>query len=149
MLKEQIEADFIKAFKERNTVKKNTLGILKSRITEWKANKSNLGKEITDADIITIVASEVKKRNQAIEVYKTAIGSLLALDNIAQEEHELLVLQSYLPTQLSDEDIKHEILEIKSQTPPNLMAAVMQHFNKNFKGQFDNKKLQEILNAEK
>ena len=70
-----------------------------------------------------------------------------AQTNMVNEIAEKTILETYLPAQLSDEDIRHEILEIKEQNPPNLMGAVMQHFNKNFKGQYDNKKLQELLKA--
>ena len=46
MLQQRIEKEFIEAFKAGDKTKKTTLGLLKSRISEWSADKKNLGKEI-------------------------------------------------------------------------------------------------------
>lgn len=146
MLKQTIEADFITAYKAKETLKKNTLGLVKSRMSEWAADKKNTGKEITEIDIIDILNSEVKKRNQAIEMYVTN-GSESALENAAKEKEELGILKFYLPTQMTQEAIETEIVSIRKQLaePSKLMQMVMKHFNSNYKGQFDNKQLQEIL----
>lgn len=146
MLQKQIEKEFIEAYKAKEVLKKNTLGILKSKITEWKASKGNANKEILDNDIISIIASEVKKRNQAIEIYKTN-SSDIAIENAEKEEAELVILMQYLPKQMSTDEIIIEIDFIKAKLAEGarLMPVVMKHFNENFKGQFDNKKLQELL----
>ena len=146
MLKQTIEADFITAYKAKETLKKNTLGLVKSRMSEWAADKKNTGKEILEMDIIDILNSEVKKRNQAIEMYQTN-GTESALENAAKEKEELVILKFYLPTQMTEEAIRTEISTIKAQLaePGKLMQMVMKHFNSNYKGQFDNKQLQELL----
>jgi len=145
MLKDKIDKDFIEAFKAKNTVKKNTLGILKSRMTEWKAEKKNLGKEIADEDIISIITSEVKKRNQAIELYISSHSEQGDV-NAEKEQTELNILLTYLPKQLNDVEIMTEILKVKKNIAEGpLIANVMKHFNTNFKGKFDNKKLQELI----
>lgn len=141
-----IEKSFVEAFKAKDMVKKNTLGIVKSRISEWKSDKKNTGKEILDVDIITILSSEVKKRNQAIDMYNSN-GSETAKTNAQKEQVELDILKLYLPTQMSEQEIFEKIQDVFVNLNPGeqLTPNVMKHFNSNFKGQFDNKQLQTIL----
>lgn len=142
MLKTKIEAAYIVAFKERDTVKKNTLGIVKSKITEW--SKINLGKEISDSDITGILTSEIKKRNQTVEMYADQFNEQ-ALENKARELKEIDILREFLPIQMTETEIVAEIEKVKATNPTKLMPAVMQHFSKNFKGQYDNKVLQYLI----
>lgn len=149
MLKTKIELDFIEAFKHRDTLKKNTLGILKTAMSNWATDKKNAGKEISDADIINILSSEVKKRKQTLELYAdAAVKDAAMLENIANEEKELAILMEYLPPQMTEEEMLTEINNLKKGlvSTDKLIPVVMGHFNKLFKGQFDNKKLQELLN---
>lgn len=144
MLKKTIEADFITAFKSGDKLKKNTLGILKTAIFNWGADKKNAGKEITEEDIIGIVSSEIKKRNQAIDMYKTNPDAQTQMEN---EMAELEILKTYLPTQMTEEEMLTEINNIKKGlvSTDKFMPVVMGHFNKLFKGKFDNKALQELI----
>jgi uncharacterized protein YqeY len=145
MLQERIEREFIEAFKAKDMTKKNTLGILKSRISEWKADKKNTGKEIADDDILGILTSEVKKRVQAIDMYKTNTSDV-AQTNMANEIAEKTILETFLPSQMNDVEIMTEILKVKTSLAMGpLVGNVMKHFNTNFKGRYDNKKLQELL----
>ena len=58
-------------------------------------------RELTDAETLKVVAKEAKKRKEAIEAYQGAGREDLA----AKESAELVVLEAYLPAQLSDEEI--------------------------------------------
>jgi uncharacterized protein YqeY len=142
-LQAKIEVEFISAFKAKETIKKDTLGIVKSKISEWA--KANPEKIISDTDVVTILASEIKKRNQTIDMYSTQLNNEQAKANMAKEQVELYILQSFLPQQLTEEQILAEIEAIKATNPAKLMPAVMQHFSKNFKGQYDNKQLQTLI----
>lgn len=143
-MKQRIEADFVAAFKAKDMVKKNTLGLVKTAISNWGADKKNSGKEITDADIIGIITSEIKKRNQAIDIYKTNPALQGQMD---AEQAEIDILKQYLPVQMTQEEMLAEINNIKSGlvSTDKLVPVVMGHFNKLFKGKFDNKALQELL----
>jgi uncharacterized protein YqeY len=143
LLQAKIEAEFISAFKAKDTVKKDTLGIVKSKISEWL--KAHPTVAISDGDIVTILASEIKKRNQTIDMYSTQLDNEQAKANMAKEQLEIYILQSFLPQQLSDEEIKIEIENVKATSPAKLMPAIMQHFSKNFKGRYDNKHLQTLI----
>lgn len=142
-MKQKIEKDFIEAFKIKNIVKKDTLGLLKTRISEWE--KKNPGIEITQSDIETIVISEVKKRNQAIDILKTNPSESAKL-NMGRESYEIGILTQYLPKQMSIEELSTELITLKTENPNITQSQIMGYFNKTFKGKFNNKILIGILN---
>lgn len=145
-MKQQIEKDFIEAFKTKNIVKKDTLGLLKTRISEWE--KKNPGIEITQTDIEIIIKSEIKKRNQAIDILKTNPSEQAKL-NLDRENDELNVLTQYLPKQMSAEELSTELETLKAGNPNITQPQIMGYFNKTFKGKFDNKVLMGILSGSK
>lgn len=147
MLKETIEKDFITAFKEKDALKKNTLGILKSEIT--KTEKGGTVKEITDEVIFGILASEIKKRNQTIVMITGKSGMEDTLDVLGKE---IVILQAYLPAQMSETEMTIEInkiLAIPDNAGKNVMGLIMKEFANNFKGKYDNKKLKELIEGKK
>lgn len=141
MLKTTIEKDFITAFKAKDAVKKNTLGILKTAITN--SEKAAPGKEITDEVIFGIIASEIKKRNQTLDL----ISGKDMTETVTILNTEIEVLNSYLPAQMTDEEMTIEINKIVLTIPAgqNAMGVVMKHFNTNFKGKYDNKRLKDLI----
>lgn len=149
MLQERIANEFLIAFKGKDILKKDTLNILKARISAWKSSKENAKKELTDNEIINLINSEIKKRNQAIEIYKS---NPAASANLEKEEKEKAILQTLLPEQMSEGEILSYIskiaTEMKEAEQPisMLLPNTMKYFNSNFKGQFDN---QQVLNLVK
>lgn len=136
-LKEKIEKDFVIAFKERSVLKKNTLGMLKTRIVEFTKSKKT---EVTDEVILEIIFSEIKKRNQTCSL----IGKETEL--YKNTELEIEFLKSYLPLQLT----KTEMLDIVTslgfdKSDKTVMGLIMKEFNLNYKGKFDNQILKEII----
>jgi uncharacterized protein YqeY len=142
MLQQKIEAAYIAAFKAKDIVQKNILSIVKSKITEW--TKLNPGKELSDVDVIGIVSSEIKKCNQTVDACRGA-ETVSAVNALQQGLREIEILTTFLPAQLTEADIVAEIEAIKATNPARLMPAVMQHFSKNFKGQYDAKLLQSLI----
>ena len=143
-LKERIQTDFILAFKAKETVKKDTLNLLKSKITETEKAKGNASLE--DTEILKVIASCIKQRKQSIDEF-TKGGRL---DLVEVEQGELTVLESYLPTQMDETKIKEEITtmlhEFVGQTNiPKVRGQIMGKFNRLFTGMFDNLKLKNIL----
>lgn len=142
ILKAIVERDFMTAYKMKQEEVKNTLKLLKSAISTWE--KANPGKETTDEVVVTIIGSEIKKRNQAIDAYSKS-NDLVAQANMAKEQAELYILQKYMPQPLTDEEITNEIETVKATNPERLMPAVMQHFSKNFKGRYDARYVQSLI----
>jgi len=141
-MKQQIEKDFVEAFKSKNIVKKNTLGLLKTRISEWE--KKNPHNEIQKPDIETIIISEIKKRIQAIDILKSN-PSEQAKSNMVKESYEMDILLQYLPKQMSEDELLTELNNLKQITPNITQPQIMGYFNKNFKGKFNNQILINLL----
>lgn len=143
----QIQADFIKAFKEKDETTKSALSSVKAKITE--AEKNNSGKQLSDADVMKIIASSIKQRQQSIEAFNAGGRHDLA----DKEEAEMRVLQSYLPQQMTREEIEAAAREI-IQTMPGvetnsraLIGKTIGTFNKKFVGQADMKIVKEVVES--
>ncbi len=104
-LKQQIQQDMIAAMKAKEEVKVSALRMLKAAVLKFETSGDR--KEATDEDILTIIGREVKQRKDAIEGFKTGGRPEMA----AQEEAEMVILQAYLPAQMSEEELKKVIQE--------------------------------------
>ena len=105
-LKAQLQSDLNGAIKSRNTVVAETIRMVLSAITnEEVAGKEK--KELTDAEVITVLTREAKKRREAAEAFEQGGRA----DKAAQEKAEGEVIAGYLPAQLSEAEIKQLIAE--------------------------------------
>ena len=110
-LKEKLQADLTDAIRSRNEVVSGTVRMLLAAITnEEVAGKS--AKVLTDAEIITVLSREAKKRREAVEAYTQAKRDDLA----GKEKAEAAVIANYLPEQLSEDEIKKLIQEAIAET---------------------------------
>lgn len=91
--------------KEKNVVKKNTIQLIRSSILQYEKDKQI---EADNNQIITIIASEMKKRKDALEQFRKANNE----DLINQTLEEIKILEEYLPKQLSDEELDKRVNEI-------------------------------------
>jgi uncharacterized protein YqeY len=105
-LKETLQADLNSAIKSRNSVVAETIRMVLTSITnEEVAGKEK--KELSDAEIITVLTREAKKRREAAEAFDAGGRA----DRAATERAEGEVIAGYLPEQLSEDDIKKLIAE--------------------------------------
>lgn len=105
-LKETLQADLNSAIKSRNSVVAETIRMVLTAIT----NEEVAGKEkkaLSDAEIITVLTREAKKRREAAEAFDAGGRA----DRAATERAEGEVIAGYLPEQLSEDDIKKLIAE--------------------------------------
>jgi uncharacterized protein YqeY len=110
-LKEKLQADLTDAIRARNEVVSGTVRMLLAAITnEEVAGKA--AKVLTDAEIITVLSREAKKRREAVEAYTQAKRDDLA----SKEKAEAAVIANYLPEQLSEDEIKKLIQTAITET---------------------------------
>jgi len=110
-LKEKLQADLTDAIRSRNEVVSGTVRMLLAAITnEEVAGKA--AKVLTDAEIITVLSREAKKRREAVEAYTQAKRDDLA----SKEKAEAAVIANYLPEQLSEDEIKKLIADAIAET---------------------------------
>jgi len=134
-LKEKLQADLTEAIRGRDEVKSGTIRMLLSAITnEEVAGKA--AKVLTDAEIITVLSRETKKRREAVEAFTAAKRDDLA----NKEKAEAVVIAQYLPEQLSEVEIKKMIAEAIAETNaagPAGMGLVMKVLQPKIAGKAD------------
>jgi uncharacterized protein YqeY len=134
-LKEKLQADLTDAIRSRNEVVSGTVRMLLAAITnEEVAGKS--AKVLTDAEIITVLSREAKKRREAVEAYTQAKRDDLA----SKEKAEAAVIANYLPVQLSEDEIKKLIQAAIAETGaagPAGMGLVMKVLQPKIAGKAD------------
>lgn len=109
MLKEKLLNDLKESMKEKNVVRKNTVQMIRSSILQIEKDKSI---EVTDEQIIEIIAKEAKKRKDAALDFEKSGRE----DLIEQNKNELSILAEYLPKQLSAEEVEEIVKEVILQT---------------------------------
>jgi uncharacterized protein YqeY len=134
-LKEKLQADLTQAIRSRDEVVSGTLRMLLTAITnEEVAGKA--AKVLTDAEIITVLSREAKKRREAVEAYTQAKRDDLA----GKEKAEAAVIANYLPEQLSEDEIKKLIQDAIAETGasgPAGMGLVMKALQPRIAGKAD------------
>ena len=101
-LKERLDQDLKTAMREKAQLRLETIRMLKSAI---KYREIELMKPLDDAGIHGVIAVEVKRRRDAIEQYRAGNRPELA----EKEEAEIVVLQGYLPQQLSSDELRAKV----------------------------------------
>ena len=109
-LREQITADFKQAMLNHDEVKKTTLNGLKSAI-RYKEVEKGVGTELGDTEIEAVVASQVKSRNDSIAIYEQSGET----ERANKERAERDILMTYLPKQLTDDELKAKVAAIIEQ----------------------------------
>ncbi len=139
-LEQTIDSDLKVALKEKNTLKLDTLRMLKSALH----NKViELKKETLDEKEVTaIIQKEVKKRQDSIEAFKQADRQELA-DKEAQEAD---ILSAYLPEMLSEEEIAKLVDEVISSGQDNF-GLIMKEVMAKAQGQADGQVVQKLVKA--
>lgn len=108
-LKEKISADLIQALKNKESLKIETFRFLLAVIHNQEIEKRSRDKvgDLNDEEIISILNREVKKRREAAQLYNQGNRTDLAEKELA----ELKIIQVYLPTELSEVEIRKTIRE--------------------------------------
>ena len=134
-LKEKLQTDLTQAIRSRDELQSGTIRMLLAAITnEEVAGKS--AKVLNDAEIITVLSREAKKRREAVEAYTQAKREDLA----NKEKAEAAVIAQYLPKQLSEDEIKkliQEAIASTGATGPSGMGLVMKQLQPKIAGKAD------------
>lgn len=134
-LKEQLFADLKTAMKEKDTLKKDTVQLIRSGILQFeKDNKV----ELDDEGVLEIISKQLKSRRDSLPDYVKSGRE----DLIEKLNKEIEILLSYLPEQLSEEDIAKIVEEAIAATGAasiKEMGKVMGIVNPKVKGRADMK----------
>ena len=140
-LKEKLMEDLKIAMKDKDTIRKNTVQMVRSAILQFE--KDNL-KELDEEGVLEVIARELKKRRDVLPEYEKS-GREDLIDGI---KREIEILLTYLPEQLSPEELSVIVEEAIAETGASsmkdmgkIMAAVMPKV----KGRADGKMINAIV----
>ncbi len=140
-LKEQLLADLKSAMKEKDTIRKQTVTMIRAAILQVeKDNQVELG----DQEILDIISKQMKQRRDAMEDFKKAQRE----DLIEQTEAEMKVIEAYLPKQLTKEEIEVIVDETIQETGVESikdMGKIMGALMPKVKGLADGKLVNQIV----
>jgi len=139
----RIDEDVIKALKARNEFLTTLLRGLKSDI---KYKQIEIGKELTDDEIIGVLSSAAKKRRDSIEQFKAGNRQ----DLVDKETSELNFITEYLPEQLSEDKIREIVVKVINNIgaeSPSQIGMVMKEVMPQLKGKADGKIVKGLVTA--
>lgn len=122
-LKDQLRTDLTAAMKSRDELRSATLRMALTAITNEEVAGS-VARQLSDAEIVTVLTREVKKRREAAEAFAGAGRP----EQAERERAEGEVLTAYLPKQLTDEELSALVAEAVAETGaagPKAMGQVM------------------------
>ena len=140
-LRETINQDVKEAMKAKDTKKRDALRLLTSAFKQIEVDER---KELSDEDVIKIIQTQIKRRNDAASQYKEA-----GRDDLMQIElEEIAYYEVYLPKQLSDEELQNEvktIIEKVGASNMKDMGKVMGLASKELAGRADGKRISDAV----
>ena len=139
-MKNKLNEDLKNAMKNKDTLRMNVIRFIKKYIQELETSSGHNG-EATDAEVLKIISKLVKQGKDAAEQYKTA-GRM---DLYETEMSQVVILESYLPKQMSDEEISVEIDKVMVETGSTNIGVLMKELNARLTGRADGKTISRIL----
>lgn len=121
MLKEKLLEDLKNSMKEKNTLRKNVVQMIRAAILQQEKD-NNI--QLEDDDIMKIIAKEAKTRKDSLPEYEKSGRE----DLINQVKEEIAVIEEYLPKQLTKEELEpiiEEIIEKLGASSMKDMGTVM------------------------
>lgn len=144
-IKEQINSDFLSAYKAHEELRVSVLRMIKSSIQNAEIAKKA---ELTDSEIISVLKKEIKQRKDSIEAYKDAGRE----DSATSEKKEMDLISAYLPSQMSEEETRKIAEEIISeqgaagmQDMGKVIGIIMQKHGDSVDGGMVSKTVKELL----
>ena len=141
MISNTIQKEIIGAMKAKDAVRVTTLKLLSAALHNAKIDKKR--EDLTTEEELVVVKKEVKKRQDAVEIYQKAKEK----KRIEQEIKELEILQEFLPKQMSDKElaklVEGAISEVSASSISD-MGRVIGAVMAKAKGRADGKKVSEM-----
>lgn len=140
-LKERLQEDWKQALKSKDKFKANTISMAKAAVLQ--AEKID-GIELDDEQVIEVLAKEIKQRREAVLEFEKGNRQ----DLIDKSNAEIEILLSYLPQQLTEEEILVMIQEAAVEVGANSikdMGKVMKVLTPKIKGRADGKLVSQMV----
>jgi len=129
MLIDELKKANIEAMKARDADARAALSVVLTRYKLQEVEARSAGKEIGDAECLSIIQKVLKELNDEKEGY-LKVNNVDRANAISKQEE---TLKGYLPKQLSEAEIREEISKLDDKSMP----SIMKHFKANFAGKVD------------
>ncbi|MCC5895845.1 MAG: GatB/YqeY domain-containing protein [Alkalibacterium sp.] len=141
---DELNQDMKVAMKAKDKEKLSTIRMLKSALQTEQINK---GEELTEEDELTILSREKKQRVESLNEFKAAGRD----DLVVKLEKEIEIVDTYLPAQLSEEEVREIVKDTVEQTQASSMkdmGKVMGALMPKVKGKADGNLVNSIVKEE-
>jgi uncharacterized protein YqeY len=140
-LKQKLEADLKQALKSRDDLRRSVI-----RLVLAASKNAEIAKRaaLTDSDILGVIAKEAKQRKESIAAFKEGNRP----DLVAKEEAELVILEEYLPAQMTREEIVAEARKVIQETGATGLrdkGKVMPQLTTQLKGRAEGREINEVV----
>ena len=132
-LSERINNDLKEAMKSKDSFRLSVIRMVKGAM---QLAKPNPREELTDDDVITVISKQIKMRNDSIKEFEAAGRS----DLVEQNKKEIEILNTYMPKQLSEEELTEIIDKVFEEVKPTSqkdMGLIMKNISPLVKGKAD------------
>ena len=140
-LKERLKADLKDAMRAKEIVKRDSIRAINTMIKQIEVDQRV---DLDDAEVIKLIQSGIKKREESIEQYKNA-----SRDDLVQKEQEQIdIFALYLPKQLDDSELEEIISSIIKETKATSlkdMGKVMKLAQEQIAGKADGKRISQMV----
>ncbi|EHL16035.1 hypothetical protein HMPREF9630_01988 [Peptoanaerobacter stomatis] len=140
-LKERLTNDLKDAMKNKDQVRKSVVTLVRAAIKQKEVDERV---ELDDTDVMDIVSKQLKQRNEALVDFKKAGRD----DLISQTEEEIKILLTYLPKQLTDDELREYIKQAVEQvgaTSVKDMGKIMGILMPKVKGKADGRRINNLV----
>jgi uncharacterized protein len=140
-LSEQIRSDMLDATRARNNVLRDTLRLMVAAVENGRIDA---GHELTDDEVLRVLQKEAKQRRESIVEYRKGNRE----DLVQQEQQELDIIETYLPAQFSEEEVRQLVEETIAEagaTGPDDLKIVMGPLMKKLDGRADGRAANAIV----
>jgi len=140
-LKQKLVEDLKQALRGGDKVRRSVIRLVMAAI-----KNAEIARQVTleDADILGVIAKEARQRRESIEAFRQGNRQ----DLVTQEEAELVILQQYLPQQMSREEIIAEarrVIEEVGARGPGDKGKVMPKLIAKLKGKADGREINAVV----
>lgn len=120
MLKQKLKDELKQSMLAKSELKTSVLRMLLSSLNYYEIQKGGAGYEATDEDVLTIIQKEAKQRRDSIEEF----GKAGRQELVDKENKELEILQTYLPEQMTEEEIREIVKQVVAETGAKTIADI-------------------------
>lgn len=137
MLIDELKKENLRALKEKDQIKKGILSVVINKYMILSTDKNHLESKVTDEEVLKLISKTLKELNEEKEGYIKTNN----LSRVSDIEHQIDVLQAFLPKMMEESEIRKIISEIPDKSTP----TVMKYFKQNYSGKVDLSLVSKIL----